>query len=114
MHQHPSIGSAVDFYRLRVRSLDAIGEPDLEWRDDTWYRQPAADVPTGATTYLIEAVELDDPDSAHVIASTDDYQEAVALHARAAEDLAEATRSQFEAAWFPEPAAAGDDSPAGE
>ncbi len=94
------IGPAADFYRLRLRSLDAIGEPDLEWREDTWYRAQTAEVPSGRLSYLIEAVELDDPDTAHVVASSADYDEALALRAHAQEDLDELTRSRFEAIWI--------------
>jgi hypothetical protein len=38
-----TIGSAADFYRLRMMRLDASDAVDFEWRDDILYRRPPAD-----------------------------------------------------------------------
>jgi hypothetical protein len=100
---HAPIGQAADFYRIRLRRLDAPAEADLEWRDDILYREPPQGGGGPALVYVVEAVDVDDLESAHPIGSFSAYEQALALQSKAAEDLAELTRSQFEKAWFPEP-----------
>ena len=95
-----AIGMAADFYRVRVRRLDESGDVQLEWRDDILYKGSAPARDEGVRTFVIQAVELDDPDRVHEIASASDYDEALGLVRRAEEDLAELTRSRFEAAWM--------------
>jgi hypothetical protein len=95
------IGQAADFYRIRLRRLDAGGAPDLEWRDDILYREPPSEGPGEQLLFVVEAVELDQPDRAYPLGSYADYEAAVHLRKRAEEELDELTRSQFEASWFP-------------
>jgi hypothetical protein len=104
---HAPIGQAAEFYRIRLRRVDAGGPPDLEWRDDILYRETDARGPGEQLLFVVEAVELDQPDRAHPLGSYADYQAAIELQDRAEEDLGEQTRSQFEATWFP--SAAGSD-----
>jgi hypothetical protein len=98
---HAPIGQAADFYRIRLRRVDAGGAPDLEWRDDILYRERSAAGPGEQLLYVVEAVELDEPDRAYPLGSYADYEAAMELMARAEEDLGELTRSRFEASWFP-------------
>jgi hypothetical protein len=97
------IGLAADFYRIRLRRLDAPAEADLEWRDDILYREPPQGGSGPLLVYVVEAVDVDDLESAHPIGSFSAYEEALGLQAKVSEDLAELTRSQFEKAWFSEP-----------
>ena len=100
--EHAPIGQAADFYRIRLRRLDAVGGPDLEWRDDILYREPPGGGPGERLLYVVEAVDLDESDRAYPLGSYADYDMALDLRSRAQEDLGELTRSQFEAAWFPQ------------
>jgi len=97
---HPAIGLAADFYRIRLRRVDAGGAPDLDWRDDVLYREAAVDRPGEQLLFVVEAVALDEPDRAYPLGSYADYEAAIDLRARAEEDLGELTRSQFETSWF--------------
>jgi hypothetical protein len=106
---HAPIGAASDFYRIRLRRLDTGGAPDLEWRDDILYQEPPADGARELLLFIVEAVELDEPERARPLGSCSDYGSALELRAKAEEELNELTRSQFEASWFP---SAGDSAPA--
>jgi hypothetical protein len=103
---HAPIGQAADFYRIRLRRLDAGGAPDLEWRDDILYRESIAAGPGEQLLFVVEAVELDQPERAHPLGSYADYEAALELRDRAEEELGELTRSRFEASWFPSAAGA--------
>lgn len=100
--ERPPIGAAADFYRIRLRRLDEPAEPDLEWRDDVLYRTPSTDAGEPELEYVVEAVDVDDLESAHHVGSYGDYEEALAIKAQAEEALGELTRSAFEHAWFTE------------
>jgi hypothetical protein len=97
------IGMAADFYRIRLRRLDAPVEADLEWRDDILYREPPQGGSGPALVYVVEAVDVDDLETSHPIGSFSAYEEALALQAKVVEDIGEQTRSQFEKTWFSEP-----------
>jgi hypothetical protein len=97
----PPIGQAADFYRIRLRRLDAGGAPDLEWRDDILYREPPQGGSGEQLVFVVEAVELDEPERAYPLGSFADYEAATHLRESAQEELDELTRSQFEASWFP-------------
>ena len=100
---------AADFYRIRLTRLDESGDVEFEWREDILYKGSLPQLDTGGRTFLIEAVELDDPDRVHEIASASAYEEALRFVLRAEEDLADLTRSRFEAAWMPAPSEAAED-----
>lgn len=97
-----SIGSAADFYRLRVRTVDATDAVDLEWRDDILYRRPPGETIQDLEYVAVEAVLLGNDAISYVLATFEDRAEAHAWLAECEEDLAEMTRSEFEAAFFPE------------
>lgn len=97
-----TIGSAADFYRLRVIRVDATDGLDLEWRDDILYRRPPADRPHETHSFTVEAVLLDDDDTTMTLATFDSSDEAHAWLSDAETALVEMTKSQFEEAYFPE------------
>lgn len=96
-------GEAKDFYRLRLIRLDAQGDLEFEWRDDILWRRPQIRVPEDVAEYRVEAVRLDDEEDVAVLASFDDYDEALAWLEQAQADLDEMTTSEFEEAYI-EPA----------
>jgi hypothetical protein len=98
--EHPTIGLAAEFYRVRLSRLDETGDVDLDWREDILYRAapPASD--SGAVTWRIEAVGLDDPDSTWCLLETARRDDAIAFLEEARRDLGEITRSQFEKRYF--------------
>lgn len=89
-------GEARDFYRLRLIRLDAQKDLDFEWRDDILWRRPSIDPPEEIAEYRVEAVRLDDEERVVVLASFDDYDEALAWLEEAQADLDEMTTAQFE------------------
>ena len=99
--EHPAIGLAADFYRVRITRLDDAGDFDFDWRDDILYRRTAGDPDTGTVTYRVEAVGLDDPDATWLLYETADREDALGFLADAEEDLGEITRSRFEEKYFP-------------
>ncbi|MBF4510802.1 MAG: hypothetical protein ISP10_10050 [Aeromicrobium sp.] len=101
-----TIGSAADFYRLRMMRLDASDAVDFEWRDDILYRRPPADDIAEDEAYRAEAVLLDDEDVVITIATFDDPGAARGFLADAERDLLEMTKSEFEECYFPEPGSA--------
>jgi hypothetical protein len=90
------IGAASEFYRLRVSRLDATDEPDLEWRDDILYRKPPKDAPEEIEDWLLEAVSLDEDETAYLIARFAEADQAHALMETVQIDLDTTTRSDFE------------------
>ena len=90
------IGQASDFYRLRVTRVDDSVEPDLEWREDILYRRPASEVPAESVVYRVEAVSVDNDESAWPLEDFTDSEEAYAFLESAAEDLASLTKSRFD------------------
>ena len=97
-----TIGSAADFYRLRVIRVDATDGLDLEWRDDILYRRPPSDVPEESRSFTVEAVMLDDDEVAVALASFGDADEAHQWLTDAEAALVEMTKSEFEESYFPE------------
>jgi hypothetical protein len=89
-------GEARDFYRLRLIRLDAQGDLDFEWRDDILWRRPRIDLPEEVAEYRVEAVRLDDEERVAVLASFDDYDEALAWLNETQADLDEMTTTEFE------------------
>jgi hypothetical protein len=95
------IGSADDYYRVRLMHVDDVDAPEFEWREDILWRTPQIAPTNESQLYRIEAVALEDPDRVTplgVFESTADAYEALAT---ATEDLSELTRSEFEDRYFP-------------
>jgi hypothetical protein len=90
------IGAASEFYRLRISRLDVTQEPDLEWRDDILYRKPPADAPEEMDDWLLEAVSLDEDETAYLIATFPESDQAHSLLEAVQIDLDSMTRSVFE------------------
>jgi hypothetical protein len=99
--EHPAIGLAADFYRLRITRMDDAGDFDFAWRDDILYKRAPGDPDTGGVTYRVEAVGLDDPDATWLLYGTAEREDALSFVAEAEEDLHELTRSNFEKKYFP-------------
>jgi hypothetical protein len=96
-----TIGSASIFYRLRVMTVDTTDEVDLEWRDDILYRRPPATASVDEEAYTVEAVLLDDEDTAFTLGTFPDTAAAHRWMNAREEDLAGMTKSEFEDAFFP-------------
>jgi hypothetical protein len=96
------IGAASEFYRLRVSRLDATEEPDLEWREDILYRQPPKDAPEEVEDWLLEAVSLDEDETAYTIATFPEADQAHSLLETVQIDLDSMTRSVFEGQYLSE------------
>ena len=90
------IGSAADFYRVRVVAIDTTEDLDLEWRDDILYRRPVTGDLDEERAYVVEAVALDDEERAVTIASFRDAAEAGAWADERQLELPDLTKSDFE------------------
>ncbi len=95
------IGSAEEFYRLRLTRVDEGDAPDLEWRDDILYRRPPADEVDEHDVWRVEAVSVDDDEDVTVIGRLSSSEEAHDALETAVEDLGLMTRSEFERTYFP-------------
>jgi hypothetical protein len=91
------IGSASDFYRVRISRVDATEAVDFEWRDDILYRRPPTAEMVEDELYRVEAVLLDDEDVVTPIGTFEDVTEAHTVLQECTDALAEMTKSQFEA-----------------
>lgn len=94
------IGSADDFWRIRITRVDTTDEVDFAWRDDVLYRAPSLEPTRERNLFHVEAVQIDDRDTKRLLKTFDhrDDAEAFAESARAA--LTEMTKSHFEDAYF--------------
>jgi len=100
------IGSAADFYRIRVRFIDTTDPVDFEWREDVLYRsaEPVAIEEEGE--YLVEALFLGENRVAQVLERFTEASSASAYAADREGDLKHMTRSQFQDHFFAEDALA--------
>lgn len=94
------IGSADEFWRLRMTRVDTTDDLDFEWHDDILYRRPNVLQAHEIELWTVEAVQLADFEAIVRIASFPEREEADAFYQRAKDDLAELTKSQFEDAYF--------------
>jgi len=94
------IGSAAEFYRVRVIAIDTTEDLNLEWRDDVLYRRPQSDPLDEERAYVVEAVALDDEDRIVTIARFDDAAEAAAWADERQLELPDMTKSDFEERFF--------------
>lgn len=92
------IGSAQEFYRLRIVTVDVSDAPDLEWREDILWRRPAADGVGECILQRLEAVALADAETAWTLGEFATTSEAHAALEEVNLDLADMTKSQFEEA----------------
>lgn len=95
------IGSAADFYRVRVISIDTTEDINLEWRDDVLYRRPVTEQLDEERAFMVEAVALDDEERTITIASFEDASEASAWADERQNELSDMTKSDFEERYFP-------------
>lgn len=93
------IGSADEFWRLRLTRLDTTDNFEFEWHDDILYREPAVDHGDEVESWHVEAVRLDNSDVVARLATFDDQNDARAYLTVVAEDLADMTKSEFESAY---------------
>ena len=101
MHMGETIGNAADFWRLRIRTIDDLDEADFQWRDDILYRTPPTQHLEARERWRVEAVSVDDPERAVMLAQFDDSEEAHQAIQEAERELAGLSRSQFEERYFP-------------
>ena len=94
------IGPASDFYRLRLTHLDLTADLDFDWRDDILWRTPPTEPLAEREAWLVEAVAIDGTDAVTRIAAFEEPEQARVFLEELADDLAELTKSQFEAAWL--------------
>ncbi len=95
-----AIGSAADFYRVRIMRVDATEAVDFEWRDDILYRRPESSAIVEDEWFRVEAVLLDDEDVTTEIATLDDVEAAQTLFDECQEALTDMTKSGFEERYF--------------
>lgn len=101
------IGNAHEFWRLRLTRVDTTAGLDFEWHDDILYRQPSVDYGSEVELYHVEAVRLDDTETVLRLGTFSESTPARELLARAADDLSEMTKSEFESRYL-DGAEAGD------
>ncbi len=97
-----TIGSASDFYRVRLQRLDDTDAVEFEWREDILYRTPPAGEVVEDEDYRVEAVLLDDEDTVFVLGTFEERPQADAFLAECQSDLQEMTKSEFEERYFPQ------------
>lgn len=95
------IGSAAEFYRVRVVAIDTTEDLNLEWRDDVLYRRPLTEQPDEERDFIVEAVALDDEERTITIASFEDSSEAAEWADERQMELPVMTKSDFEERYFP-------------
>lgn len=101
------IGNADEFWRVRVTKVDASEELDFEWHDDILWREPRVQMPGEYDVHLVEAVSLASPETVVRLGAFGSANDAADFAEELEEELRELTRSQFEAAYFPESDAEG-------
>lgn len=94
------IGSADEFWRLRLTRVDTTDDLDFEWHPDILYREPRVQNADEVEYWHIEAVRVDDYDTVVRLATFADREQAESEFARAQEDLSEMTKAQFEDAYL--------------
>lgn len=94
------IGSADEFWRLRITHVDTTSGLDFEWHDDILYRQPAVEFGSDIELYHVEAVRLDDSETVIRLGTFSESAEARELLSVASEDLGQMTKSTFEARYL--------------
>lgn len=94
------IGSADEFWRLRLTRVDTTAELEFEWHDDILYREPRVQVEADVELWHVEAVQLENHDEVVRIATFSEREDAEAFFDRAVADLGELTKSQFEDAYL--------------
>jgi len=94
------IGSADEFWRLRVTRVDTTDDFDFEWHDDILYREPTVQAAREVEMWHVEAVNLEDAEHVVRMATFTDRAQAEEFFDRSLGDLAEMTRSQFDEAYL--------------
>lgn len=94
------IGSAADFYRVRVIAIDTTEDIDLEWRDDVLYRRTPSETLDEERAFIVEAVALDDEERTVALSTFQDGAEASAWADELQLELPELTKSDFEERYF--------------
>lgn len=95
-----TIGSADEFWRLRVTKVDTTEELDFEWHEDILYREPVVHDADEVELWHVEAVSLEDPERIVRIETHTSREDADGFVERAHDDLLDMTRSQFEATYL--------------
>ena len=93
------IGNADEFWRLRLTRLDTTEHFEFEWHDDILYRAPAVDPGDEVKSWFVEAVRLDDREMVARLGTFETQNEAREFMDAVAEELADMTKSEFEAAY---------------
>ena len=94
-----AIGNADEFWRLRLTRVDTTEGLDFEWHNDILYRAPSVDYGDEVEFWHVEAVRVDDAENVVRLATFTEQNDAREYLAAAAEDLADMTKSEFEAAY---------------
>lgn len=94
------IGSAADFYRVRVIAIDTTEDLDLEWRDDVLYRRTPSETLGERRAYVVEAVTLDTHEHTTTLATFVDADEARVWAMERQDELPDLTKSDFEERYF--------------
>jgi hypothetical protein len=94
------IGSADEFYRLRVVTVDKSDAPDLEWREDVLWRRTVADGMSETVLQRLEAVDIANAEITWALGDFATTSEAHAAMQEADLDLRGMTKSQFQDAYL--------------
>jgi len=103
------IGSAEEFWRLRVTRVDTTEDLDFEWHEDILYREPTVQPSAEVELWHVEAVSIEDVERVVRVATFTDRADAERFFDRTRDDLTQMTRSQFEEVYL-----APDDTSLGE
>ena len=93
------IGSADDFWRIRITRVDTSEELDFSWRDDVLYRTHQTAPVRERNLFHVEAVRVDDREDVRVLRTFEHRDEAEEFAQAARTALVEMTKSQFEQAY---------------
>jgi hypothetical protein len=94
------IGAADEFWRVRLKRIDATDDIDFEWHEDILYRTPNVTIERDLELWCVEALRVDDTDEPTIIASFGSRTDAEQFYRRVAEDLVDMTKTQFEEAYI--------------
>lgn len=99
MGNSKTFGTANEFYRARVISIEEILPSPFEWREDVLFGEGMDAQPTVKKEYQLQVVATEG-DTVHTLDSYPDKRKAEVLFRRVEEDLGELTKMQFEKKYF--------------
>lgn len=105
------IGSADEFWRVRITRVDTSEDLDFSWRDDVLYRSPSAAPARERHLFHVEAVHVEDRDTKRLLKTFERRNDAEEFAQTARTALTEITKSRFEDTYFTDELEGDDASP---